>query len=117
MVEEERWGSALPRAPVCREHFARTQDAWRARVKASESLQSSREPGPGWSVWNRRAAERDRSSDFHVQRPDGLFLGWSSFHSAETLREDLCRHERGQERLLSLIRFQLYSLVAPVWPV
>lgn len=34
------------------------QDAWRTRVKASESLHSSKEPGPGSSVFSRGAAER-----------------------------------------------------------
>lgn len=51
----------VPRTPVWREHSGRTQDAWRTRVKASEPLHSSREPGPGPSVGIRGAAERDAS--------------------------------------------------------
>lgn len=122
MVEEESWGSAVRHSPLWCEHFAKTQGAWRTRVKASESLQSARKPGSGSSVWNCDAAERDSSSDSLAPRSAGLVLGWSPFHPPDTLREDFCQHERGQERHLSLVEAPLeapsgtsLSSPAPGW--
>lgn len=112
--KEERWGAAFLRTPELREHSARTHDTWRTRVQESESLHCCREPGPGSSVWNRGGAERDDSSDSLTPSSDRLLLGWSSFHPTDTLREDFCRHERGPERHLSLIRATSSSPVAPV---